>query len=173
MRWYEWIGRDTGPRSCRELKKLKIRPEEIPVDVISRALEVLEDDDYIDEETEAAIIEGIEEYKAGKSISHEELGKELGFNWCIPFGIPITLERALRNLDPLVGVRIYQALEVISVDPKIHIKEMKRSSKAEHLFKFRVGDYRIIMLLFDDDLVILVVDAGPRKTIYKKYGGKG
>ena len=70
-------------------------------------------------------------------------------------------------------MRIYQALEVIRVDPKIHIKEMKRSSKAEHLFKFRVGDYRIIMSLFDDDLVILVVDAGPRKTIYKKYGGKG
>jgi predicted transcriptional regulator len=64
----------------RRIKKLKIRPEETPVDVISRALEVLEDDDYIDEETEAAIIEGIEEYKAGKSISHEELGKELGFN---------------------------------------------------------------------------------------------
>jgi len=82
-------------------------------------------------------------------------------------------KRALRNLDPLVGIRIYQALEVIRVDPKIHIKELKRSSKAEHLFKFRVGDYRIIMLLFDDDLVILVVDAGPRKTIYKKYGGKG
>ena len=64
----------------QRIKKLKIRPEETPVDVISRALEVLEDDDYIDEETEAAIIEGIEEYKAGKSISHEELGKELGFN---------------------------------------------------------------------------------------------
>ncbi len=157
----------------QRIKKPKIRPEETPVDVISRALEVLKDDDYIDEETEAAIIEGIEEYKAGKSISHEELGKELGFNWCIPFSIPITLERSLRNLDPLIGVRIYQALEVIRLDLKIYITDMKRSSRAEHLFKFRVGDYRIIMSLFDDDLVILVVDAGPRKTIYKKYGGKG
>jgi len=64
----------------QRIKKLKIRAEETPVDVISRALEVLEDDDYIDEETEAAITEGIEEYKAGKSISHEEVGKELGFN---------------------------------------------------------------------------------------------
>ncbi|MFA5414776.1 MAG: hypothetical protein WC295_04725 [Methanoregula sp.] len=63
----------------QKIKKLKIRPEETPIDVISRALEVLKDDDYIDDETEAAIVEGIEEYKAGKSISHEELGKELGF----------------------------------------------------------------------------------------------
>ena len=37
----------------QRIKKLKIRPEETPVDVISRALEVLEDDDYIDEETES------------------------------------------------------------------------------------------------------------------------
>jgi predicted transcriptional regulator len=64
----------------QRIEKLKIRPEETPIDVISRALEVLKDDDYIDDETKAAIIEGIEEYKAGKSISHEELGKELGFN---------------------------------------------------------------------------------------------
>ena len=63
----------------QRIKKLKIRSEETPIDVISRALEVLNDDDYIDDETKAAIIEGIEEYKAGKSISHEELGKELGF----------------------------------------------------------------------------------------------
>ncbi len=55
----------------QRIKKLKIRPEETPIDVISRALEVLKDDDYIDDETKAAIIEGIEEYKAGKSISHE------------------------------------------------------------------------------------------------------
>ena len=82
-------------------------------------------------------------------------------------------KRALRNIDPLVGVRIYRALEIIRVDPRIHVTEMKRSSKEEPLFKFRVGHYRIIMSLFDDDLVILVVDAGPRKTIYKKYGGKG
>jgi mRNA interferase RelE/StbE len=82
-------------------------------------------------------------------------------------------KRALRNIDPLVGVRIYRALETIREDPRKHVMEMKRSRKEEPLFKFRVGDYRIIMSLFDDDMVILVVDIGMRKTIYKKYGGKG
>ena len=70
-------------------------------------------------------------------------------------------------------MRIYHALEIIRIDPRKHVKEMKRPGKEEPLCKFRVGDYRIIMSLFDDDLVILVVDIGPRKTIYKKYGGKG
>lgn len=50
---------------------------------------------------------------------------------------------------------------------------MKHSDKTEPLYKFRVGDYRIIMSLFDDELVILVVDVGPRKCVYKKFGGNG
>ncbi|PWR73366.1 hypothetical protein ACKUB1_17900 [Methanospirillum stamsii] len=63
----------------RRIEKHKTRPDEAPVDVINRLLDYFEDDDYIDEETETAIKEGLEEHKAGKSISHEELGKKLGF----------------------------------------------------------------------------------------------
>jgi len=29
------------------------------------------------------------------------------------------------------------------------------------------------MTLFDDELVVLVIDIGPRRTIYKNFGGKG
>lgn len=63
----------------QRIEKLKTRPDEAPVDVINRLLDYFEDDDFIDEETESAIIEGLEDYKAGKSISHEDLGKKLGF----------------------------------------------------------------------------------------------
>lgn len=38
---------------------------------------------------------------------------------------------------------------------------------------YRIGEYQEIMALFDAELVVLVVDIGPRRTIYKKYGGKG
>lgn len=65
--------------TMQRIEKLKIQPDEAPLDVINRLLDYFEDDDYIDEETEEAIKEGLEEYKAGKSISHEELGKRLGF----------------------------------------------------------------------------------------------
>jgi len=60
------------------IEQLKMRPDEEAIDVITRALESLSDD-YIDEETETAIDEGIAEFKAGKSISHEDLGKRLGY----------------------------------------------------------------------------------------------
>ena len=73
----------------------------------------------------------------------------------------------------MVGVRIYHAPEIIRIDPRKHVKEMKRPGKEEPLCKFRVGDYRIIMSLFDDDLVILVVDIGPRKRYTKDMVEKG
>lgn len=60
------------------IEHLKNRPDEKPIDVITRALQYYSDD-YIDDKTEEAIQEGRKEFKAGKSISHEDLGKELGF----------------------------------------------------------------------------------------------
>jgi predicted transcriptional regulator len=59
------------------IEHLKNQLDEKPIEVITRALEYYSDE-YIDEETEEAIQEGIREFKAGKSISHEDLGKELG-----------------------------------------------------------------------------------------------
>lgn len=82
-------------------------------------------------------------------------------------------ERAFKNLDHQVGKRIYQALETIRADPRSYVEEMKHPKGSDPLFKYRIGNYRVIMTLFDDELVVLVVDVGPRKSIYKKYGGKG
>jgi mRNA interferase RelE/StbE len=82
-------------------------------------------------------------------------------------------KRALKNFDPHVGKRIYLALESIRDNPRSHIEEMKRPKCAQPLYKYRIGEYRIIMALFDTELVVLVVDIGPRRDIYKKFGGKG
>ncbi|MGV8107822.1 type II toxin-antitoxin system RelE family toxin [Methanospirillum sp.] len=68
---------------------------------------------------------------------------------------------------------MYQTLESIKENPRPHIEEMKRPKGAEILYKYRIGEYRVIMSLFDNELVVLVIDVGPRRTIYKKYGGKG
>ena len=77
-------------------------------------------------------------------------------------------KKSLKNLDHQAGRRIFQALDSIRADPRSHIKEMKRPKGSEPLYKYRIGDYRIIMVLIDEELVVLVVDIGQRKTIYKK-----
>lgn len=41
--------------------------------------------------------------------------------------------------------------------------------KNKGLFRLRVGDYRIIYMVDNGRLTVLVVDAGNRGDIYKKY----
>lgn len=36
-------------------------------------------------------------------------------------------------------------------------------------YSLHIGEYRVILRVYDDRLVIVVVDIGPRKTIYRKY----
>ncbi len=48
------------------------------------------------------------------------------------------------------------------------LKFIKKQSPAE-LYRLRVGDYRIVYTLDHGQLVVFVIDAGPRGDIYKRY----
>lgn len=48
------------------------------------------------------------------------------------------------------------------------IKELK-GKKNKGLYRLRIGDYRVIYTIDNGKLVVCVVDAGNRGTIYKKY----
>lgn len=51
-------------------------------------------------------------------------------------------------------------------NPKICLERVKGHPE---LFKIRKGDFRLVLEVWEDELVLLVVEAGPRKTIYRKY----
>jgi mRNA interferase RelE/StbE len=38
----------------------------------------------------------------------------------------------------------------------------------QELYRIRVGDWRIVYSIFDDVLLVLVVDVGSRQGIYRK-----
>ena len=46
--------------------------------------------------------------------------------------------------------------------------DVKRLSGFENVFRLRVGSYRIIYEVYNDKLLIIVVNAGNRGDIYKK-----
>ncbi len=48
------------------------------------------------------------------------------------------------------------------------IKELQ-GKKNKGLFRLRIGDYRIIYTVDNGKLTVLVIDAGNRGDIYKKY----
>ena len=41
--------------------------------------------------------------------------------------------------------------------------------KEKGLYSIRTGEYRAILEIIDEELVLLVIEAGPLKTIYRKY----
>ena len=38
----------------------------------------------------------------------------------------------------------------------------------ENAYRIRVGDYRIIYTIYDDRLVVLVIDVGHRREVYRR-----
>lgn len=48
-------------------------------------------------------------------------------------------------------------------------EDIKRMSGHSDLFRLRVGSYRIIYTVDGKELVVIVIDAGNRGQIYKRY----
>lgn len=79
--------------------------------------------------------------------------------------------RALCELNKLDSQSKEQILSYLEkrietdADPRRFGKGLK--AKLSGLWRYRVGDYRIICRIVDDELIVLVLAAGHRKTIYE------
>jgi mRNA interferase RelE/StbE len=72
--------------------------------------------------------------------------------------------KQLKKLDKLLKKRILLTLERIRIRPYAYVKKLV----GVPYFSLRVGDYRIILDIKDNKLLIFVVELGHRKKIYKK-----
>lgn len=78
------------------------------------------------------------------------------------------VQRALAKLDRQVAKRITLKLGEISRldDPRAQGKAL--SGNLAGLWRYLVGDYRIVCLIEDETLIVLVLDVAHRKEIYKR-----
>ena len=74
------------------------------------------------------------------------------------------VEKYLDKLNSKDRERIVLALEKLRIRPEAYLKRLV----GDKSYKFRVGDYRLIVDLENDKLLVLVIDTGHRKNIYKK-----
>jgi mRNA interferase RelE/StbE len=77
-----------------------------------------------------------------------------------------TVQRKLRKLDPQVARHLRSALRAVASleDPRSRGKGM--TGALRDLWRYRVGDYRIICDILDETLVIIAIDLGHRSEIY-------
>ncbi|MDP3983856.1 MAG: type II toxin-antitoxin system RelE/ParE family toxin [Acidimicrobiia bacterium] len=76
-------------------------------------------------------------------------------------------ERAIRKLDRHVTRRILAGLEEIadSEDPRSRGRAL--TGALGGLWRYRFGDYRVLVQVEDARLVIIAITAGHRSTVYR------
>ena len=78
-------------------------------------------------------------------------------------------ERELKKLDAQVTCRLLKFLfeRVSRLDDPRSIGQALQGSRLGNLWKYRIGDYRVIVNIEDDTLTILVVRVGHRREVYR------
>jgi mRNA interferase RelE/StbE len=78
-------------------------------------------------------------------------------------------DRQLDHLDPQVARRILRFLHerIASLENPRSIGEALKGTELGELWKYRVGDYRIIASIEDKLVRILVVRVGNRREVYR------
>ena len=71
--------------------------------------------------------------------------------------------KQFKKLKKDVQERIIKALERIRIRPEVHVKKLV----GDPGYRLRVGEYRVIIDIYKDKLIILVIKIGNRKNIYK------
>jgi len=74
-------------------------------------------------------------------------------------------KKQLEKLEKVDKERIIKSLERIRIRPEAHITKLV----GDPGYKLRVGDYRVILEIEKEKLIILVLMVGHRKNIYKKF----
>ena len=73
-----------------------------------------------------------------------------------------TAKRQLHKLEKDIQRRVISALERIRIRPEDYVKKLVGDAG----YRLRIGDYRIIMDIERDKLLILIIKIGHRKNIY-------
>ena len=78
-------------------------------------------------------------------------------------------QKNIAQLDPQTRQRVLKLLQqrIATLDNPRSIGEALKGSKLGELWKYRVGDHRIIADIQDQRVCILVVRIGNRRDVYK------
>lgn len=74
-----------------------------------------------------------------------------------------TAKKQLAKLDGQTAKRIAKKLHEISDDPFLYVSKLA----GLELYKLRVGNYRILMNIQRNKLIIIVIEIGHRRNVYK------
>ncbi len=75
--------------------------------------------------------------------------------------------KALLALPQAYRSRIAEAIEALASDPRR--PGTRKLAGVEHLYRLRIGDYRVVYEIHDERLIIVVVKVGHRREVYREH----
>ena len=78
-----------------------------------------------------------------------------------------TFKKQLKKLDAAISKRVLDYLEQIELLNNPRSRGKALTSNLSGLWRYRVGDYRILCRIRDDKLIIIVIEIGHRSTVYR------
>ena len=76
-------------------------------------------------------------------------------------------EKTLKRLRGEMFEQIRQAIHALAEEPRPN--GYKKMMGYDNLYRIRVGDWRIIYAIEDEQLIVLVLEIAPRSGIYRNY----
>ncbi len=70
-----------------------------------------------------------------------------------------------------IGIRFFKAFAELADDNRnVQSYDVKKfpSKHYDDIFRLRIGDYRAVFRIVDDELLVYIFDIGSRRDIYKK-----
>jgi mRNA interferase RelE/StbE len=74
-------------------------------------------------------------------------------------------ERTLKKLHADIRNRIFKNILALKKEPRLY--GVKKLSGEDDIYRIRVGNYRVVYQIRDAVLVIVVVNVGHRREIYR------
>ncbi len=77
------------------------------------------------------------------------------------------IEKKFKRIPRKEKDRIIKKIDLLAENPRPETCKKLQGSKKSPLYRIRVGNYRIIYTIQDKVLLVLVVDVGNRKDVYR------
>ena len=78
-----------------------------------------------------------------------------------------TFKKQLKKFDAAISKRVLDYLEQIELLDNPRSRGKALTSNLSGLWRYRVGDYRILCRICDDKLIITVIEIAHRSTVYR------
>lgn len=76
--------------------------------------------------------------------------------------------KAIQKLDKSTRNRILDQISILSENPRSPELNTKKMQGTKNQFRLRVGSYRIVYSILNDELIIIIIRVGSRGDIYKQ-----